>query len=105
MIKFLSEKGRSSLLRTELKIEKLKDKKTQKTQNSGIPYIEKTAHPALAMATKMTKDIGIDLGQYLMTPKAPKDNGTQVQVHIGISAEAVNALFAYVLLKRTTVRE
>ncbi|TPG74021.1 hypothetical protein EEL32_25530 [Brevibacillus laterosporus] len=62
--------------------------------NSGIPYIEKTTHPALATATKMAKDLGIDLSQYLMTPKAAKDNGTQVQVNIGISADAINARFA-----------
>ncbi|MDN9011101.1 hypothetical protein [Brevibacillus laterosporus] len=62
--------------------------------NSGIPYIEKTAHPALATATKMAKDLGIDLSQYLMTPKAAKDNGTQVQVNIGISAEEVQARFS-----------
>ncbi|AIG27327.1 hypothetical protein BRLA_c030150 [Brevibacillus laterosporus LMG 15441] len=30
------------------------------------------------MATKMTKDIGIDLCQYLMTSKAPKDNGPTI---------------------------
>ncbi|AUM64306.1 hypothetical protein C0R09_07040 [Brevibacillus laterosporus] len=62
--------------------------------NSGIKYIEKTAHPALATATKMAKDLGIDLSQFLMTPKSAKDNGAQVQVNIGISADAVNARFA-----------
>ncbi|WP_019123630.1 hypothetical protein [Brevibacillus massiliensis] len=67
---------------------------TTKFTANGTPYKEKMAHPALLAATKLAKDMGIDLTQFLMTPKSVKDNGPQVQVNIGISAEEVQARFA-----------
>lgn len=67
---------------------------TTKFTAGGIPYQEKMAHPALLAATKLAKDLGIDLSQFLMTPKSVKDAGPQVQVNIGISAEEVHARFA-----------
>lgn len=78
---------------------------TTKYTNSGMAYKEKMAHPALAAATKMAKDLGIDLTQFLMTPKAVKDNGPQVQVNIGISAEEVQARFAARFAKREDAHE
>lgn len=67
---------------------------TTKFTNSGIQYTEKVSHPALATATKMMKDLGIDLGEFLMTPKSQKDSGPAVQVNIGVNAETVHARFA-----------
>lgn len=55
---------------------------------------EKMAHPALLAATKIAKDLGIDLSNFLMTPKAVKDAGPQVQVNIGVSIEQVHDRFA-----------
>lgn len=55
---------------------------------------EKMTHPALLAATKLAKDLGIDLTNFLMTPKAVKDAGPQVQVNIGVSVEQVHDRFA-----------
>jgi hypothetical protein len=66
----------------------------ERVAKNGEIVIEKVTHPALLAATKMAKDLGIDLTQFLMTPKSVKDNGPQVQVNIGISAEEVQARFA-----------
>jgi hypothetical protein len=65
-----------------------------KFSNSGDHYTEKVAHPALREAANLMKTLGIDLGSFLMTPKAVKDTPPQVQVNIGISAEEVHARFA-----------
>ncbi|MCP1306496.1 hypothetical protein [Paenibacillus tyrfis] len=61
---------------------------------AGHSYNEKMAHPALTAASKLAKDLGIDLTNFLMTPKAVKENGPQVQVNIGISQDEVHARFA-----------
>lgn len=66
---------------------------TDKFTNNGIKYTEKIAHPALQQAANLMKTLGIDLGEFLMTPKSQKD-GPQVQVNIGISADEVHARFA-----------
>jgi hypothetical protein len=55
---------------------------------------EKKAHPAIQQAANLCKVLGINLNEFLMTPKAAKDAGPQVQVNVGISAEEVNARFA-----------
>lgn len=57
-------------------------------------YLEKMAHPAIQQAANICKTLGINLSEFLMTPKSVKDAGPQVQVNIGISAEEVNARFA-----------
>lgn len=67
---------------------------TTKYTNSGIKFTEKTVHPALQQAANLMKTLGIDLGEFLMTPKSQKENGPQVQVNIGISADEVHARFA-----------
>lgn len=67
---------------------------TTKYTNSGIKFTEKMAHPALQQAANLMKTLGIDLGEFLMTPKSQKDNGPQVQVNIGISADEIHARFA-----------
>lgn len=65
-----------------------------KVTNSGLKYTEKIAHPALREATNILKTLGIDLGSFLMTPKAQKDGPPPVQVNIGITANEVQARFA-----------
>lgn len=55
---------------------------------------EHMMHPALTAASKIAKDLGIDLTNFLMTPKAVKDAGPQVQVNIGVSIEQVHDRFA-----------
>jgi hypothetical protein len=55
---------------------------------------EHMTHPALLAATKIAKDLGIDLTNFLMTPKAVKDSGPQVQVNIGVSVQQVHDRFA-----------
>lgn len=67
---------------------------SEKVTNSGIRYTEKVAHPALREAANIMKTLGIDLNSFLMTPKAAKDAGPQVQVNIGISADEVHSRFA-----------
>jgi len=61
---------------------------------SGDHYTEKVAHPALSQAANLMKTLGIDLGEFLMTPKSQKDGPPQVQVNIGVSADEVHARFA-----------
>lgn len=56
-------------------------------------YIEKMAHPGLQQALNLAKALGIDLNNFIMTPKAQKDSPPQVQVNIGISADEVQARF------------
>lgn len=60
----------------------------------GYKYTELVTHPALMAASKISKDLGIDLTNYLMTPKSQKENGPSVQVNIGISADEVHSRFA-----------
>ncbi|WP_371366275.1 hypothetical protein SRRS_07070 [Sporomusa rhizae] len=69
------------------------------TDDDGKPFEpiiinEKKAHPAIQQAANLCKTLGINLNEFLMTPKAAKDAGPQVQVNVGISAEEVNARFA-----------
>lgn len=66
----------------------------EKYSASGDRYVELVTHPALKEAANILKTLGIDLGSFLMTPKAQKDNGPGVQVNIGISADEVHARFA-----------
>lgn len=61
---------------------------------SGDHYTELTTHPALKEAANILKTLGIDLNQFLMTPKAAKDAGPQVQVNVGISMAELNERFA-----------
>lgn len=57
-------------------------------------YTVKMAHPGLQQALNLAKALGIDLNNFIMTPKALKDSGSpQVQVNIGISADEVQARF------------
>ncbi|TLN00654.1 hypothetical protein FDZ73_18765 [bacterium] len=65
-----------------------------KYTNSGIKYYEKMEHPALKRIESICKSLGIDMNNYLMTPKSQKDSPPQVQVNIGISADEVQARFA-----------
>lgn len=65
----------------------------EKFSASGDAYTETMAHPALQQAANLMKTLGIDLGEFLMTPKSQKDNGPHVQVNIGISADEVHARF------------
>lgn len=58
------------------------------------PYIEKVEHPALKRIESICKSLGIDMNNYLMTPKSQKEGPPQVQVNIGISADEVQARFA-----------
>ncbi|MFZ3171954.1 MAG: hypothetical protein WA118_08245 [Carboxydocellales bacterium] len=67
---------------------------TEKESKHGHIYTEKMAHPALKEAANLMKTLGIDLNNYLMTPKAAKDTPPSVQVNIGISADQVHARFA-----------
>jgi len=67
---------------------------SDKFTNSGFKYQEKVAHPALQQAANLMKTLGIDLGEFLMTPKSQKDGPPPVQINIGISAETVHARFA-----------
>lgn len=57
-------------------------------------YVEKMAHPGLQQALSLAKALGIDLNNFIMTPKAAKDTPPQVQVNIGISADDIHARFA-----------
>lgn len=61
---------------------------------SGDHYTELVTHPALKEAAGILKTLGIDLNQFLMTPKSAKDAGPQVQVNVGISMAELNDRFA-----------
>ncbi|MFB5192782.1 hypothetical protein [Alicyclobacillus fastidiosus] len=52
---------------------------------SGDHYTELVTHPALKEAAGILKTLGIDLNQFLMTPKAAKDAGPQVQFNVGVT--------------------
>lgn len=67
---------------------------TTRFTNSGHKYVEKMAHPAIQQAANILKTLGIDLGAFLMTPKAVQGSPPPVQVNIGISADEVHARFA-----------
>ncbi|MCF8566897.1 hypothetical protein LLE49_19445 [Alicyclobacillus tolerans] len=67
---------------------------TVKYTNTGQKYFEKMAHPALQQAANLLKTLGIDLQEFLMTPKSARGAPPPVQVNIGISAEEVHARFA-----------
>ena len=60
---------------------------------SGDHYTEKVTHPALQQAVNIAKALGIDLGSFLMTPRAIQGAPPPVQVNIGISADEVHARF------------
>lgn len=55
---------------------------------------EKKAHPALQQAANICKTLGINLSEFLMTPKSAKDAGPTTQINIGISADQVQMRFA-----------
>jgi len=67
---------------------------TVKYTNTGQRYTEKIAHPAIREAANLLKTLGIDLPEFLMTPKAQRGAPPPVQVNIGISADEVQARFA-----------
>lgn len=64
---------------------------------------EQMTHPALLAAAKIAKDLGIDLANFLMTPKAVKDAGPQVQVNIGVSIDQVHERFAARFAKKEPI--
>ncbi|GIM47025.1 hypothetical protein DNHGIG_25740 [Collibacillus ludicampi] len=66
----------------------------EKYDRFGNLVREKVAHPGLQQAANIMKTLGIDLGSFLMTPKAVKDAPPQVQVNVGVSAEEIHARFA-----------
>jgi hypothetical protein len=58
-------------------------------------YKEKMAHPALQQAANICKTLGINLNDFLMTPKASKDAGPQVNnINIGVTYNVVQNRFA-----------
>lgn len=59
----------------------------------GQSFKEKMAHPALLAASRLAKDLGIDMSSFLMTPKAAKESGPQVSVNINISAADIQERF------------
>lgn len=58
-------------------------------------YKEKMAHPALQQAANICKTLGINLNDFLMTPKASKDAGPQVNnINVGVTFNVVQDRFA-----------
>lgn len=57
-------------------------------------YKEKMAHPAIQQAANICKTLGISLSDFLMTPRANKDAGPQVQVNVGVSFSEVQNRWA-----------
>jgi hypothetical protein len=58
-------------------------------------YKEKMAHPALQQAANICKTLGINLNDFLMTPKASKDAGPQVNnINLGVTFNVVQDRFA-----------
>lgn len=58
-------------------------------------YKEKMAHPALQQAANICKTLGINLNDFLMTPKASKEAGPQVNnINVGVTFNVVQDRFA-----------
>ncbi|MDF2568635.1 MAG: hypothetical protein K0R55_239 [Sporomusa sp.] len=58
-------------------------------------YKEKMAHPALQQAANICKTLGINLNDFLMTPRSGKDAGPQVNnINVGVTFNVVQDRFA-----------